>query len=64
MSKVVIIKGSKADLEWVEKIANNLIEFKVDCVKHIASAHKVPLKCYTLLKSTKKEMSFSYQLPG
>lgn len=47
--------GSKADLEWAEKIAENLKKFKVNSVKHIASAHKIPLKCYDIIKKHEKE---------
>lgn len=55
MSKVVIIMGSKADLGWAEKIVESLDKFSVESAMHIASAHKVPLKCYDLIKSYEKE---------
>jgi 5-(carboxyamino)imidazole ribonucleotide mutase len=54
-SKVVIIMGSKADLEWAEKIVTVLKSFEIDTVLRIASAHKVPLKCYNLIKEYEKE---------
>lgn len=50
MSKAVIIMGSKADLDWAEKIVDNLKSFEIDSIMHVASAHKVPLKCYDLIK--------------
>ena len=55
MSKVVIIMGSKADLEWAEQISNVLKVFEIETVSRIASAHKVPLKCYNLIKEYEKE---------
>ena len=55
MSKVVIIMGSKADLEWANQIKNVLLSFEIETVTRIASAHKVPLKCYNLIKEYEKE---------
>lgn len=55
MSKVVIIMGSKADLEWANQISSVLKSFEVETVSRIASAHKVPLKCYNLIKEYEKE---------
>lgn len=55
MSKVVIIMGSKADLYWANEIKKALDSFGVDSVLRIASAHKVPLKCYGLIKEYEKE---------
>jgi 5-(carboxyamino)imidazole ribonucleotide mutase len=55
MSKVVIIMGSKADLDWAKQISNVLNNFKIETILRIASAHKVPLKCYHLIKEYEKE---------
>ena len=55
MSKVVIIMGSKADLDWADQIGNVLAKFEIETVIRIASAHKVPLKCYNLIKEYEKE---------
>ena len=55
MKRVVIIMGSKADLEWSQKITNSLEKFGIESVTRIASAHKVPLKCYNLIKEYEKE---------
>lgn len=55
MSKVVIIMGSKADLEWASQISKVLESLEVKCISRIASAHKVPLKCYNLIKEYEKE---------
>ena len=55
MSKVVIIMGSKADLDWAEQISRVLKGFEIEVISRIASAHKVPLKCYNLIKDYEKE---------
>jgi 5-(carboxyamino)imidazole ribonucleotide mutase len=55
MSKVVIIMGSKADLDWAGKISGVLTSIGIESVSRIASAHKVPLKCYNLIKEYEKE---------
>lgn len=55
MSKVVIIMGSKSDLEWSNQIRKVLESFQIETVTRIASAHKVPLKCYDLIKQYEKE---------
>lgn len=55
MSKVVIIMGSKADLEWANQISKVLESFEIKSISRIASAHKVPLKCYNLIKEYEKE---------
>lgn len=55
MSKVVIIMGSKADLEWANQISKVLKDFEIESISRIASAHKVPLKCYELIKEYEKE---------
>jgi 5-(carboxyamino)imidazole ribonucleotide mutase len=47
--------GSKADLEWAQQISNVLLGFEIETVTRIASAHKVPLKCYNLIKDYEKE---------
>ena len=55
MGKVVIIMGSKSDSKWAEKITEALDGFGIENVVRIASAHKVPLKCYDLIKKYEKE---------
>jgi 5-(carboxyamino)imidazole ribonucleotide mutase len=55
MSKAIIIMGSKSDLEWSNKIAKALDKFGIISVLRIASAHKVPLKCYELIKEFETE---------
>ncbi len=53
--KVVIIMGSKSDQPWSQKIAEALNKLGVESVMRVASAHKVPLKCYELIKEYEKE---------
>jgi len=55
MKKVIIIMGSKSDLEWSKKISKALELFGIESVMRIASAHKVPIKCYDLIKEFEKE---------
>ncbi|MCU0372312.1 MAG: AIR carboxylase family protein [Ignavibacteria bacterium] len=55
MAKAVILMGSKGDIDWSEKIAKSLGELGIGSVLRIASAHKVPLKCYELIKEYEKE---------
>lgn len=47
--------GSKADLEWARQITLVLDNFGIEHIVRIASAHKVPLKCYDLIKQYEKE---------
>lgn len=47
--------GSKGDLEWSKKIAESLDKFGIESVMRIASAHKVPIKCYDIIKQYEKE---------
>ncbi|MBP7220235.1 MAG: AIR carboxylase family protein [Paludibacteraceae bacterium] len=53
--KVIILMGSKADLDWGTQIKTVLDRFEIPSVIRIASAHKVPLKCYALIKEYEKE---------
>jgi 5-(carboxyamino)imidazole ribonucleotide mutase len=55
MSKVVILMGSKADLAWAEKISETLEKFEIEVESFVASAHKVPLICYEIIKEKEKE---------
>lgn len=47
--------GSKADLDWAKQITKVLEGFNIEFVTRIASAHKVPIKCYELIKEYEKE---------
>ncbi|MGQ9618992.1 MAG: 5-(carboxyamino)imidazole ribonucleotide mutase [Candidatus Aminicenantia bacterium] len=53
--KVVIIMGSRSDLEHSKKIAKFIEEFGVKSEMRIASAHKVPLKVLEILKENENE---------
>lgn len=55
MSKVIIIMGSKADLEWSNKIAETSEKLGLTPIMRIASAHKVPLKCLEIIREFEKE---------
>ena len=47
--------GSKADLEMANRINAVLKDFEIETTIRIASAHKVPLKCYNIIKEYEKE---------
>ncbi|MBS3790941.1 MAG: AIR carboxylase family protein [Candidatus Thermoplasmatota archaeon] len=51
--KVVIIMGSKSDMDWSEEIASTLDELGVESVMRIASAHKVPSKALDIIDEYK-----------
>ncbi len=53
--KVVIIMGSKSDMDWSEKIASTLKELGIESVMRIASAHKVPLKALDIIEEYEDE---------
>ncbi len=53
--KVVIMMGSKSDMEWSGKIADTLKKLGVESVMRIASAHKVPLKAMDIIKEYEDE---------
>jgi len=55
MPKVVIIMGSKGDLEHSQKIAGMIKKMGAECVMRIASAHKVPLKALDIIKQYENE---------
>jgi 5-(carboxyamino)imidazole ribonucleotide mutase len=53
--KVVIIMGSKSDLEWSKKIDKILSKLGIESTLRIASAHKVPLKVLEIIKKYEGE---------
>ncbi len=55
MAEVIIIMGSKADLEHTKKIAGVLKDFGVDYKLRVASAHKTPVKVMDIIKEYEKE---------
>lgn len=64
MSKVVIIMGSKGDLEHSQKIAGMMKKMGVECVMRIASAHKVPLKALDIVKQYESEETVFITVAG
>ncbi|NIO38598.1 5-(carboxyamino)imidazole ribonucleotide mutase [Candidatus Bathyarchaeota archaeon] len=54
-NKIVLIMGSKKDLDFSREIANHLKTFKLDCQFRVASAHKTPEKVLKILKEYEKE---------
>jgi 5-(carboxyamino)imidazole ribonucleotide mutase len=64
MSQVTIIMGSKADLEWANRIVSTLNKFGIKSVSYIASAHKVPLQCYEIIKSNESITSVFITIAG
>jgi len=55
MHKIVIIMGSKADLDWSKKIAEAAEKLGLKPIMRIASAHKVPLNCLEIIREYEKE---------
>lgn len=55
MDKVVIIMGSRSDLEWSGKIASTLEKLEIKTTLRIASAHKVPLKVLEIIREWEEE---------
>ncbi|MFO7991400.1 MAG: AIR carboxylase family protein [Thermoplasmata archaeon] len=53
--KVVIMMGSKSDMDWSEEIADTLNELGIESVTRIASAHKVPFKAVDIIKEYEDE---------
>ncbi len=50
MSQVVILMGSKSDLEFASKIGKTLEKFGVEFSYRVASAHKTPEKVLKIIK--------------
>uniref|UniRef100_A0A7J2TM08 N5-carboxyaminoimidazole ribonucleotide mutase n=1 Tax=Archaeoglobus fulgidus TaxID=2234 RepID=A0A7J2TM08_ARCFL len=53
--KAVILMGSKSDLEFCKKIAENLAQFGVKSDLRVASAHKTPEHVLSILRSYENE---------
>lgn len=54
-NKVVILMGSKSDIEFSRKIAKHLKVFKLDFEYRVASAHKTPEKVLEIIKGYEDE---------
>jgi 5-(carboxyamino)imidazole ribonucleotide mutase len=64
MNRVVVLMGSKADLGWANRIVNMLQQLDVDVICRIASAHKVPLICYDIIKDQEKHNTVFITIAG
>ncbi len=64
MPRIIIIMGSKADLEHSRRIASLVKEFGVECKLRIASAHKTPLKVLEILKEQENEEAVFITVAG
>ncbi len=54
MERVVILMGSKADLDFSKEIGKHLENFGIEYEFRIASAHKVPKKLLDILEEYEK----------
>lgn len=60
-NKIVLILGSKGDLEWAKEIGKTISTFEVSFDIRIASAHKSPEYALKILKSYEKtDLSIVY----
>lgn len=55
MAKVIIIMGSKGDLEHSKKIAGVLKDLGIEYKLRIASAHKTPMKVMDIIREYENE---------
>ncbi len=55
LGRVIILMGSKSDLNYSEKIAGVLKDFDVPYEMRIASAHKTPQKALDILREGQNE---------
>lgn len=67
--KVVVLVGSKSDLEVAEKVRTRLTEFHIPCDVHVASAHRNPEKVDRLVQDPSVDVfvamaGLSAALPG
>lgn len=54
MSKVLIIVGSKSDLEYAEKCRKQLADLQIESVVEVSSAHRHPEKTRELTSTAEK----------
>jgi 5-(carboxyamino)imidazole ribonucleotide mutase len=67
--KVVVLVGSKSDLEIAEKVRERLTAFEIPCDVHVASAHRNPDKVDRLVRDPDADVfvamaGLSAALPG
>ncbi len=55
MPKVLIVVGSKSDMEYAEKCRDQLSGFKIDSEIVVSSAHRHPEKTATLAREAKEK---------
>ena len=58
--KVVFIIASPSDETWADKIKKHLEKWKLDTVTHMASAHKVPERVFSIVQEHNKEKVLVY----
>lgn len=64
MPQIVILMGSKGDLEHCRKITKTLSQFGVEAVLRVASAHKVPLKALEIIQQYESEAALFITVAG
>jgi 5-(carboxyamino)imidazole ribonucleotide mutase len=62
--QVIILMGSKQDLEFCREIAEHLKTFGLDYMFRVASAHKTPEKVLEILKENEKEKTVYITVAG
>jgi phosphoribosylcarboxyaminoimidazole (NCAIR) mutase len=55
MARVLILMGSKSDLEQAQKVVNQLTAFDVPSILRVASAHKSVAHLISILKDAQTE---------
>jgi len=63
-SRVIIIMGSRQDLDHCNEIAKHLESFGVQHIFRVASAHKTPEKVLRILESCEKERAVYITVAG
>lgn len=58
--KVQFLLGSKVDMDFAQKIADNFGEWGIDTDIRVASAHKVPEKVFQIVSDGNKEEDLVY----
>ena len=58
--KIVFIIASPSDEPWADKIKQHLKKWELDTVTHMASAHKVPERVFSIIEEHNKEKDLVY----
>ena len=69
MNKVIIVMGSKSDMEIMKKAETFLNDHQIGCEIHVASAHRTPEKLHKILEKDNFEIviagaGMAAHLPG